>query len=81
MAMRSSSVALTPSFSHHSSMDGGPLFLPSTMLTGFWPDEIGGEGHVLERIILARQAHPAGDDAGFDFVELVADDRPVRAAA
>src|SRR5262249_2584653 len=33
-AMRSSSVILMPVFSAHSSIDGGPLFFPRTMLTG-----------------------------------------------
>ena len=44
IAIRSSSVALMPSFSHHSSIDGGPLFLPSTMFTGFWPTSSGVNG-------------------------------------
>jgi hypothetical protein len=35
IAIFSSSVAAMPSFSHHSWMEGGPLFLPRTMLTCF----------------------------------------------
>src|SRR5678810_1204458 len=43
-AMRSSSVILMPVFSAHSSIDGGPEFLPRTMFTGFWPTSSGRNG-------------------------------------
>jgi hypothetical protein len=60
MAMRSSSVALTPSFSHHSSIDGGPLFLPSTIETGFWPTSSGAKGTYSSGCSLrARRTQPA----------------------
>src|SRR4030095_11374895 len=43
-AMRSSSVILMPVFSAPSSIDGGPLFLPRTMFTGFCPTSSGANG-------------------------------------
>src|SRR5207248_1893494 len=41
-------------------------------------NEVRRERDVLERILLAAVANPAGDDSRLDLVQLVADDRAVR---
>ena len=57
--MRSSSVVLMPSFSHHSSIDGGPLFLPSTIDTDHCHD-----GTIaLIVLVLDSECHGAIGDA------------------
>ena len=65
IAIFCSSVALMLSFSHHSWMDGGPLFLPEHDVDRLLADQLGRERHVLQRIVLPAEPHPAGDDAGF----------------
>src|SRR5437879_3806484 len=57
---------------------GRPAIFAEDDIDGLLPDELGREGHVFERMLLARHAHPAGDDAGFDFVETVAHDGTIR---